>query len=325
MQLFAKNMTPYQVTEEDIVWFLRAVEAEGAVETEVAATLLNGFCFQRTQGQTRNLTTFLRAYAQPLNPRWYIDGDLHLKEVRNYTPEERQRADAVAKKRELVHATATEFSEVAKRAVVLALNGFVAIPKNATDYAAPHVNAARKKYEALADAVPGVNRLWARPGAQDWQGYRVEPLVVTPFLASLNNVRLETAFDRGFNTELGKVAQFFRDNESAYTNRDKHASLGKVALDVAEASDYSTSYTVALAQRATNGYLASFARASQMQVPRTQIYASAQVYNAANAAQQARRQATHVRTTGTSALPTVVKNALGFDFTTGTWVHGTTV
>jgi len=322
MQLYAQNMQPYEMTEEDILWFLRAVDAEGAIETEVAATLLNGFCFQRSRGQTRSFTEFVRAYAQPINPLWYVTGSKHLNEVRNYTPAERVQADEVAKKRELVHATSFEFSPVTKRAVVLALSGFVAIPKTATDYAAPHINAAVKQYEALAEAVPGMNRLWARPGATNWQGYRVEPLVVQPWLASLNNIRLESAFDREFHGELGKIAQFFRDNEAAYANREKHASLGKVALDVNEASDYSTSYTVALAQHAMNGHLASFARATQMQVPRTQLYASAKIYNAANASQWALRKANYVRNTGTASIPTVVTNALGFDFEAGAWVAG---
>jgi hypothetical protein len=326
MYLYAENIAPYEVTEEDVVWFLRAVDAEGAIETEVAATLLNGFCFTRSRGQPRTLTGFIRDYAQPVNSRWYITGDLFLNSLKNLSDQERAKAEQVALNRERILSTKTSFSLVTEKAVVAALSGLVKIPKNATDYAAPYIDAAKKQYKPLSVSVAGRNRLWARGGAQNWQGYSVEPLQVPAWLKSLASVKIERAFDRDFSTELSKISEFFAENASGYSNKKRQIAFGEIRLNVGEASNYSTDYSVALVQRAANERITSFARSEQMQqASRKDMFAAATQNNDVGSDHWNRRVSNLRRAMSTPAKPLVIKNALGFDFTTGTWTvtdHG---
>ena len=180
-------MEPYQVTAEDALWLARAVEAEGPVQSQVAATLVNGFCFMRAhKGFKGSLTTWIRAYAQPCNPRWYAKGDLFLASIAGKSEAEQAAGRTQASKREKVHSARNTFTQATQTAVAAALNGIgAAIPPNATDYAAAHINATGKGYTALADAKGGVNRLWYRPGAQNWAGYIVDATDSWPWLVGL--------------------------------------------------------------------------------------------------------------------------------------------
>jgi hypothetical protein len=167
----SRGSTPYDVTREDVLWLLRAVEAEGPDEMQVAATLLNGFLWARTRRNFRgSLAAWVRAYAQPVNPRWYATGDLHRRELERH-PEHAAELAAKAARRERVHSTREDFSNVTQAAVAAALNGPHAIPRNATDYAAASLDATRKGYRPLAPPEDGRNRLWSRPGAFDWEGF----------------------------------------------------------------------------------------------------------------------------------------------------------
>lgn len=320
MQIYTSGTEPYRVQEEDVLWLLRAVEAEGPLETEVAATLINGFCFTRSKGQYSRLVDFVRAYAQPVNPRWYVSGDLFLKSLGKLRPAEQERAYASALRRERVHSTRFQFSKVTERAVVAALSGLVAIPPNATDYAAAYVDAYHKNYTPLAAPVASRNRLWSRSGAALWAGYRVTPEEVKPWLLSLNQVKLERAWDRELAGELSKIAQFFQENDAAYNNRLRQISLGKIRVDVGETNQYSKVYTVSLLEQAVNGRVASWARAQEMVTPRAAFFESQKYFNAAQADQWARQTANLVRMASVAADPPVVVKAMGFDFTTGKWV-----
>lgn len=158
----------YLVSADDILWLHRAVQAEGPVQECVAQTLVNCFCLRRAQGATRGtLTDHVRAYAQPINPHWYSDGDLHIKYLAL-----KQDTEANAHVRETVHSARNyPFSPRVEAAVERALlQGQVDIPKNCTDYAAARIDAS-KKYRAITVAQPGVNRLWTRDRL--WTGYSV--------------------------------------------------------------------------------------------------------------------------------------------------------
>lgn len=187
MRLRADSMKPYSVTDQDALWLARAVEAEGPVQSQVAATLINGFCFVRSRGYSRDLSTWLRAYAQPINPRWYPTGDLYLKSsgATSSSASERAEALAAAKRRETVHSARVSFSPGTQAAVVSALNGRVLYPRNATDYAAPTHDASGKGYTPLEPPKAGQNRLWARPGAETWAGYVVDATDAWPWLVGL--------------------------------------------------------------------------------------------------------------------------------------------
>jgi hypothetical protein len=175
-------MSPYTVTADDALWLARAVEAEGPVQAIVAATLINGFCFVRSRGYSKSLAAFVRAYAQPVNPRWYTSGDLLLAALEKMTIAERAAELAKAERRERLHSTVNTFSPLTSQAVHAALNGRTAIPPHATDYAAAHIDAEPKGYTPITEPKKGVNRLWARAGALAWPGYTVDATDAWPWL-----------------------------------------------------------------------------------------------------------------------------------------------
>jgi hypothetical protein len=185
VRLRADKMQPYTVTDNDVLWLARAVEAEGPIQSQVAGALVNGFCFQRSRGQTRDLTSHVRAYAQPVNPRWYALGDLFLKDVAGKSEAARKLATAAADRRERVHSTRGTFSAGTHAAVIAALNGRAEIPSNATDYAAAHIDATSKGYTPLEPPQSSRNRLWSRPGAEAWAGYLVDATDAWPWLVGV--------------------------------------------------------------------------------------------------------------------------------------------
>lgn len=186
MRIRGAGMEPYQVTADDALWLARAVEAEGPIATQVAATLINGFAFMRSQrAYAGSLTTWIRSYAQPVNPRWYTSGDLFKASLQGKTEAEQAAARTVAEKRERIHSTRQSFTTATQDAVRAALNGTALYPSSATDYAAPGVDATGKGYKPLADPKSGQNRLWARPGADRWTGYLVDATDAWPWLIGL--------------------------------------------------------------------------------------------------------------------------------------------
>ncbi len=164
----------YSVTADDVLWMARAVEKEcrddgdDLDERRVAQTLMNCFCYEASQRNYDSLTKFVRAYAQPVNPRWFPEGDL-FKRWHARDPQKYSLAAAVGRRDR--HSIRTEFGRECVEAVDRALiEGPVDIPRNCTDYAAPWLDASRK-YEPLTHPEVGVNRLWTR--APGWTGYSV--------------------------------------------------------------------------------------------------------------------------------------------------------
>jgi len=67
----------YAVTPTDRAWFIRCLWREGAPAETVGHVLLQRFALLSSQGaKYATLTDFLRAYCQPVNPRWFPGGDL---------------------------------------------------------------------------------------------------------------------------------------------------------------------------------------------------------------------------------------------------------
>lgn len=178
-------MAPYSVTSDDALWLARAVEAEGPVQAQVAATLINGFTFARARGYQKTLGTFVRAYSQPINPRWYASGDLFLASLDGKSDSQKTEALKDAERRERVHSQRLAFTPGTQSAVMAALNGRVTLPRGATDYAAAYIDASHKQYVPLTPSTKGVNRLWSRPGAADWTGYLVDATDAWPWLVAL--------------------------------------------------------------------------------------------------------------------------------------------
>lgn len=65
----------YILTIEDYLDLLRAVEYEGEPRDGVAWTLLQRFAF--LYPTYKSLSTFIRAYVQPINPKWFPTGVKH--------------------------------------------------------------------------------------------------------------------------------------------------------------------------------------------------------------------------------------------------------
>lgn len=160
--LEAQGAKPYTPTADDRLWLLRATAAEGQPVDTVPRVLVNLFMLQRAGGSAQSLATLVRAYAQPVNPRWYPNGDLFQKQYPK--PTAAQLAQATARQNTL--SARTSFTAPQTAAVDAAFSqGFAS---NATDYAAPTLKA-KAGYTALTPPVTGVNRLWTRRAS--WAGY----------------------------------------------------------------------------------------------------------------------------------------------------------
>lgn len=163
--------TAYAPTDEDRLWLLRAVAAEGAPEADVASALVSRFLARRERGWHGTLADHVRAYAQPVNPRWFPDGDLqlawHAKDPARYPM-------ASAARRRDVHSARSVFAPKVVSAVDRALQRGPSIA--ATDYAAQRIQ--RKAPWVKVQERPGENTFWLAPDTLRWTGYTVVPGVV---------------------------------------------------------------------------------------------------------------------------------------------------
>jgi hypothetical protein len=184
MTLRTPSGLAYEPTQEDVLWLLRAVAVEGPPERIVAQTLVNGFMWARERAgwENRTLAEWVQAYAQPVNPRWLVGGDLFEASLKK-AESDKERAEKIARaKNRVTHRARTLFSEDDSRAVQEALSR-PPVFRAATDYAAPSV-VREPPWEPLTAAVPGKNRLWTRPAAKGWTGYTVSGAVgVLPLIA----------------------------------------------------------------------------------------------------------------------------------------------
>lgn len=174
MTLTAANAAAYQPTDEDRLWLLRATEAEGSPVDKVPRILVNLFMKQRAAGNKQSLTQLVRAYSQPVNPRWYPNGDLFKKQF----PKPTAQQASVANARQNILSTRATFLPEVLTAVDTALTKSFA--SNATDYAAPTISAttatgqkrASDGMVALTAPAKGTNRLWSRD--TKWGGYTAD-------------------------------------------------------------------------------------------------------------------------------------------------------
>jgi len=161
----------YEVTSDDRLWLLRAVQAEGPVQVDVARALVNLFAYLRSQGDLRTLKQVVRAYAQPINPRWYQEGDLFKQAAAQASSDVALKALLEkAHNREVIHSARTSFTQQTVRAVEQALTQ--PYRSDVTDYAASYIDATPKGYTPRSDVRNGRNRLWTR--AVGWAGYFIE-------------------------------------------------------------------------------------------------------------------------------------------------------
>lgn len=157
----------YVVTDEDRLWLLRAVQAEGEPRQAVAQALVNGFAWARANGRWKaSLMGWVRAYAQPVNSRWFTSGDKFLLSVQGRSPADVAAMKKRAYQREAMHSTRTQFTAETESAVNYALT--TVFHSDITDYAA-HDHTPPAHYVARSAPKAGVNRFWTR--AVGWTGY----------------------------------------------------------------------------------------------------------------------------------------------------------
>lgn len=162
----------YLPTDEDRLWLLRAVQVEGPPQLMVARALVNGFCWARARRRYGGtLTTWIRAYAQPVNPRWFPEGDLLERFCADLPAPIAARERRLAEARRDVHTACVTFSPRVGAAVRDALETPYA--GDVTDYAAARIDATRKGYELRSQPTKGLNTLWTRDPR--WRGYRLAP------------------------------------------------------------------------------------------------------------------------------------------------------
>lgn len=156
-------------TAADALWLSRAVEREGEPRDWVAQALVNRWALLKDQGGAGypTLASFVRAYAQPVNPRWFPEGDLHLAQLDAHAsrgPAHRADMIARAERRRDEHSTRRIFHPLTQAAVARALQGPITLPPGVTEYAADTASA-RQRHGAPSHARPGKNAFWSpHPG-----------------------------------------------------------------------------------------------------------------------------------------------------------------
>lgn len=65
------------LTSEDILTLARAVEHEGYPHEGVAWTLIQRAAWLNTRGTKVSLAALVKGYAQPINPKWFPEGQKH--------------------------------------------------------------------------------------------------------------------------------------------------------------------------------------------------------------------------------------------------------
>lgn len=131
----------YPITQEDRLDLIRAVAHEGKPYDGVTWSLLQRFAWLYPAGHFPTLSKFVKAYAQPINPRWFPTGDKHLAYVRhlrrNFTGNE----------------LAERLEDAQQRA------------ENRLEFASEELDEIREKYINIVDGVLGGNIDNPVPGA----------------------------------------------------------------------------------------------------------------------------------------------------------------
>lgn len=164
----------YDLTQNDLLALHRAVQGEvapGAAPEDkrldarrVAETLINRFAYLRGRGiRTRwTLAQFVRAYAQPINPRW-------LEELCQSHPE-RCTQSHIEKRRE--HRQRQRFDEFVYEAVAAALEGQKTTHPATVHFAMPGVVMDRSFIRLTPDR-KRLNTYFATADSMSWPGYEI--------------------------------------------------------------------------------------------------------------------------------------------------------
>jgi len=131
------------VDENDRLWLLRSVEAEGQPRELVAQTLVNRWAFLRDSGFAREyptLASFIRAYSSPMDPRFTTSGHLTAQKLRDATSTADKQKIATEAARNTDFQRRMTFSDDTKAAVQRALfEGPKDLPAGVIHFAANYV------------------------------------------------------------------------------------------------------------------------------------------------------------------------------------------
>lgn len=169
--LVSHKGSPLSIDDADRLWLSRAVEAEGQPRAHVAQTLVNRWAWLLDKGETAypRLQDLVRAYAQPVNPRWFPGGDLYQAQIDRLLPNERAVIPALheAAVRRVKHAERTTFSPQTLAAVEMALKGPIVIAPGTVHFSVPRESA---EWRALLTRAPMNDRENAFYRASDSHG-----------------------------------------------------------------------------------------------------------------------------------------------------------
>jgi len=73
--LYIDGKKDYEITAEDLLWLGRAAQGEGGDPRAVIWAMLQRFSLPAFRHTFPTLTSFVRAFSQPVNPRWMRGGD----------------------------------------------------------------------------------------------------------------------------------------------------------------------------------------------------------------------------------------------------------
>ena len=114
----------YAATNDDALWLARAVAHEGSPHDAVAWALVQRFALLYPTYPT--VAELVKAYAQPINPRWFPDGDLHAKRLKQLASDPKKQADEIARARRREQYAQTPWDSIPAAARTAALEALEA-------------------------------------------------------------------------------------------------------------------------------------------------------------------------------------------------------
>jgi len=119
----------YILTETDVLDLTRSAWREGEPVAGVIHTLIQRYAATYPKKAWPSLSLFLRDYVQPINPRWFLSGDLHIAYANRLKGEDLERAIERAKAREQYAKTPLNKIPARYKTIVQAvLNGAIKTP-----------------------------------------------------------------------------------------------------------------------------------------------------------------------------------------------------
>jgi hypothetical protein len=164
----------YTLNQEDYETLVRAVAHEGKPYDGVAWVLIQRFCWVwPTYG---DLETFVRAYAQPINPRWFPNGDKHLAYMkRNRQRRPRRAADELRRAKRRVEYAKQPIQDIDSKFVDVVENimlGNTPTPvTKAVHYSASFARSGATGYQGYIDASQYAKRRRIGPVVNAGVGY----------------------------------------------------------------------------------------------------------------------------------------------------------